>query len=152
MNKYNINSKTMAILSNDKGESIIYEETCFFIVKCRPTFLIKKSCQMYGKSLESAIQNTKRLIGVNYKAPIILNEYENTIYFPTKSIRLANNEWICLNKIKNYYENKRSHKTFVEFNNGKILEFDISYNIMNNQILRAYFLQSKNQLITKDNI
>lgn len=152
MNKYQINDKTMAILSNGKGESIIYEDDRFFIVRCRPTFLVKKNCLLYGKSLEAALLNTKNLIGVTYKAPIIINEYDGLILFPTKSIRLINNEWICLNKVKNYYENKRNHNTLVEFNNGKVLEFSISYNVMNNQILRAYFLQSKNHLNRVDKV
>ncbi len=152
MNKYNINSKTMAILSNVRGESNVYEEKRLFIIKGRPNSIIKKNCLNYGKSLGAAIKNTKILIGITYKPPIIINEYQNWIFFPTRSIRLNNNEWICLNQVKDFSENKRNHNTLIEFKNGKVLEFDVSYNVMNNQILRSYFLQSKNQLISIDNV
>lgn len=152
MNKYNINNKTMAILATNRGESIVYEDSRFFIIKSNPNFIIKKNCLNYGKSLEGAMNITKILIGVSYKPPIIINEYQNIIFFPTRSVRLNSNEWICLNKIKNFYENKINHKTLIEFNNGKVLEFDISYNIMKNQILRAHYLESKNQPINDYNI
>lgn len=143
MKKYDISNKTMAILANGRGESIVYENKRFYIIKMKPTAIIKRNCLNYGISLEAAINRTKSLIGVNYKPPIVVNPYQKIIFFPTKSIRLASNEWICLNHIKTFYENKINHKTIVEFKNGKILEFDVSYNIMSNQILRAYYLQSK---------
>ena len=134
MNSYIITNKTMAILSNGKGESIVYEESRFFIIKQRPNSIIKKNCQNYGISLDSAIERTKILTGINYKPPIILSD----------------NEWICLNQIKDFHINKRNNTTMIEFKNGKVLEFKISYNSMNNQILRAYFLQSKNEPLGVD--
>lgn len=150
MNNYIITNKTMAILSNGKGESIVYEESRFFIIKQRPNSIIKKNCQNYGISLDSAIERTKILTGINYKPPIILSDYQKIIIFPTKSLRLPDNEWICLNQIKDFHINKRNNTTMIEFKNGKVLEFKISYNSMNNQILRAYFLQSKNEPLGVD--
>lgn len=78
---------------------------------------------------------------MEYKLPIILDEVKEVIIFPTCSPRQINCSWICINNIENYLKNK----TFstIKFANGFSYEINISYNSLENQILRATLLMSK---------
>ena len=83
---------------------------------------------------------TKNLIGAKYKAPIIIEETSEIIFFPTSSPRIVNCAWISLNNLKNYKRHEDS--TIIMFNNGNLLNLDISYAVVDNQVLRATRLSS----------
>ena len=78
---------------------------------------------------------------ISYKAPIIVKEEENIIFFPTCSPRLKECSWINAGNISNIY--KKKDRCLVEFYNKETLEFDISYNIMNNQLSKSLLLEKK---------
>ncbi len=142
MDNYIINEETMAIIPYGKKKSIVYERSRFFIIKKAPNFIIKKSCLANGFSLEARHELTFELTGYKYKAPIIVNESLCLIFFPTCSPRLKQVEWVSLNHIKKFYDNRIKNSTYIMFNNEKIIEFDESINIMKNQILRATHLEA----------
>ena len=61
--------------------------------------IIENSCEYFGSSYLGRHEGTKKLIGITHKAPIIIEESKNLIYFPTTSPRLTDCVWIALNSI-----------------------------------------------------
>lgn len=142
MKDYIINEDTYAIISyGDK--SIVYEKHNKFIIDLKPNKILKRNCFYNGSSYEGRLNATKFLTEYNYKAPILIKEEGNIIFFPTNSPRLDNCSWISLNNIFYYYKNKDNKTCRVIFNNNLYIDLNISYNILNNQILRATNLDSK---------
>ncbi len=142
MENYIINENTMAIIPYGKKKSIVYEQERFFIVKKTPNVIIRKSCIANGFSLEARYDLTFELTGYKYKAPIIVDETLGLVFFPTCSPRLKKVEWVALNHIKTFSDNRIRKSTYITFNNDKTIEFKESLNIMKNQILRATHLES----------
>ena len=137
---YEINSSTLAVIAVDKRTSKIMEESNEFFVQ-KPVFeIINASCKFFGSSYVGRFEGTKYLTGISYKSPIIIEESKNIIFFPTASPRSFDCSWIALNQILTY--NDLFGKTTIRFNNGSLLNLNISYTIIENQILRATKLDS----------
>ena len=134
MKNYMINNNTLAILPLGDTYSIVYEDNVSKIVKTRPNNIINYNCKMHGSSLEGRLKGTENLTGYSYKAPVSINN--DLLFFPTTSPRLKECSWI------NLY-NKFERTTQIVFNNNKYIDFRISKNILNNQILKASFLDAK---------
>ena len=82
MENYEINKNTVALYA--MGEKTrVYEEDTNFIVNQSANKIMEESCRYFGSSLEGRKNGTKNLIGVSYKAPIIVEESCNIIFFPT---------------------------------------------------------------------
>lgn len=141
INEYEINCSTMAIISLKKGFSKVIEEEEEFIVSKDTMDIINDSCKFFGSSYIGRFEGTKYLIGINYKAPIIVEESQELIFFPTSSPRFDNCNWICLKKINSIVKNNKN--TIIKFKNGTEIEIDNSYNSIENQILRSTLLESK---------
>ena len=78
---------------------------------------------------------------MEYKLPIILDEVKEVVVFPTCSPRQKNCIWICINNIETYEKTKNN--STIKFTNGLSYELNISYNSLENQILRATLLMMK---------
>lgn len=141
ISEYEINCSTMAIISLKKGFSKVIEEDEEFIVSKDTMDIINDSCKFFGSSYVGRFEGTKYLIGINYKAPIIIEETQELIFFPTSSPRFDKCNWICLKKISSIEKNNK--KTIIKFKNGTEIEIDNSYNSIENQILRSTLLESK---------
>jgi len=140
MISYEINNNTLALLPiNDKSTKII-EKDNILIIEDNVMNIIKNSCEFFGSSYLGRREGTKKLTGISSKCPIIIEESNNIIYFPTISPRLSTCSWISFNSIKNYLNNKG--KTTIIFENDKVLDLDISYNSFDNQVLRSAKLES----------
>lgn len=139
VNKYEINDKTVALYSM-ANKTRVYEEDKNFIVDAPASEIMEESCSYFGSSLDGRKKGTNSLIGVTYKAPIIVEETQDLIFFPTSSPKLKNCSWLRSNKIKCYYY-KNNHLV-VEFKNGDKILLNVSYDAINNQILRATRLES----------
>lgn len=140
MDDYEINDETLAILPIDQERSKIIEKTKTFIVNKTPMKIIDNSCQFFGSSYQGRFLGTKNLIGISHKAPIIIEETKEIIFFPTSSPRLDSCAWISLKNLDNYKRNDSN--TSLVFNNGNLLNLDISYGMIDNQVLRAARLES----------
>jgi len=140
MEFYEINSKTLAIIPINRYQSKVIEETESYLINKNSTSIIDHSCKYFGSSYLGRHEGTKSMIGINYKTPILVEESNNIIFFPTCSSRLDNCYWISLKNIKNYTKFKEFSK--VIFKNGYELELDISYGSLENQILRSTLLES----------
>lgn len=150
INEYEINKYTLAIITLKKGISKVIEEDEEFIVNKDSKDIINESCKYFGSSYIGRFEATKYLIGINYKSPIIIEESQEIIFFPTSSPRFDNCNWICLNKIKNIEKN--NDDSIVNFKNGNQLLLNISYKSLENQILRSTLLESKLRNMKKEQI
>lgn len=140
MVEYEISDDTLAIIPVSDKTTKVIEKDNTFIVNLSSMKIINNSCEYFGSSFDGRNKGTKKLIGVSYKAPIIVEESKNIIFFPTTSPRLMECTWISLKNLLSY---KKSDMTSeVTFNNGISISLDISYGQLDNQILRATRLES----------
>ena len=135
MRDYEINKQTLAIISCGKEKSKIIEEDNEFFVNLPATKIIDDSCKFFGSSYEGRLNGTKSILGVSHKAPIIIEETQSMIFFPTASPRFSKCAWIALNHVKNHI--RFEEKSILYFQCGKNVELDISYGSLENQILNG---------------
>lgn len=141
MDKYEINKSTLAIIPISKNCSKVIEQENDYIINNSTTNIIDHSCKFFGSSYNGRYEGTKNLVGFNYKSPIIIEESKEIIFFPTSSPRFDNCSWISLNNIEKYI--KKENISSIYFKNGLIMDLEISYSSLENQILRATMLESK---------
>ena len=101
MSEYEINDDTLAIIPIDEYRSKVIEKSRSFIVEQPPMRIIDKSCRYFGSSYQGRFLGTKNLIGISHKAPIIIEETREIIFFPTNSPRQYNCAWISLKNLQN---------------------------------------------------
>ncbi|MFA5407657.1 MAG: competence protein ComK [Bacilli bacterium] len=140
MSAYEISSETLAIIPIENFCSKVVEKDNTIIVSRTPMQIIEDSCSFFGSNYFGRAKGTKKLIGISHKAPIIIEESKEIIFFPTSSPRLYECCWISLKNINKY--KKQESSTSVLFNNGFLLELDMSYGSLDNQVLRATRLES----------
>jgi len=139
MKDYEINEDTLALISlNDKTK--VYENNKSFTINKDTNCIMEDSCRYFGSSLSGRQKGTENLIGVSYKAPIIVEESKNIIFFPTSSPRLKKCCWISLNNLERYYN--KNNKVILEFKNKQKIALNLSYGVIDNQILRATRLEA----------
>ena len=140
MKNYEINNETMALipLSKEKVKVLEYEEE--FILDMNATQIMENSCQYFGSSLEGRRKGTEVMIGVNYKAPIIVEETFGLIFFPLSYARYHDTPWISLKYVNKYY--KEGKNVVLEFLNGRKILLNVTFGIFDNQLLRATRLES----------
>ena len=141
MDKYEINKSTLAIIPISKNCSKVIEQENDYIINNSTTNIIDHSCKFFGSSYNGRCEGTKNLVGFNYKSPIIIEESKEIIFFPTSSPRFDNCSWISLNNIEKYI--KKENISSIYFKNGLIIDLEISYSSLENQILIATMLESK---------
>lgn len=140
MKEYEINTQTLAILPINKNKSKVMEKTRDFTVNLSCKEIINNSCNFFGSSYEGRVLGTKALTGITHKAPIIIEEINKIIFFPTKSSRVSSCSWISYNNVLRY--EKLKNGVIITFYGGKKLKIDVSYRIIDNQILRSTRLES----------
>ena len=139
MKEYEINEDTLALISID-NKTKIFENKRTFTIEKEVSKIMEDSCEYFGSSLSGRQKGTEKLIGVTYKAPIIVEESKNIIFFPTSSPRIKSCNWISLNNLERYYT--KNEKVVLEFKNKQKIMLDLSYGIIDNQILRATRLEA----------
>ena len=138
--EYEINSDTLAIIPYQKGISKILELNDEYIVDLTPYQVIENSCSYYGSSLNGRMNGARSILGSVYKTPVMVEETNNLIFFPTTAIENEKNVWIGSNNILNY--EKKGKNTVVEWKNNKKTEFNMPILSIETQLLRV------NKLIT----
>ena len=133
---YEITYDTQIILPIDENSSKIIENDSEYVVNNSTLSILEHSCEYFGSSYEGRKEGTKKLLGITHKSPIIVEESRKIIFFPTSSPENNNCIWINLEKIEKYYK-INPKKSAILFKNGDVIEFDVSYGSLTNQILRA---------------
>ncbi len=140
MESYEVNSDTLAIIPINANETRIIEKDSDFIVNLSSMKIIDDGCRFFGSTYNGRMEGTKSMIGINYKAPIILEETMPMIFFPTISPRLEACSWISFKEIAKCIKDDKT--SIIVFKNGTKLNINLSYKILQNQILRSSYLNS----------
>lgn len=138
---YEINRGTLALIPVGENLTQVIELDNSFFVETPVQKIIDNSCKNFGSSFLGRSEGTKALIGINYKAPIIISELNSIIFFPTLSPRSEKCCWLSLNNIINY--KKESDSTIINFNNNRQVKIGVSSFIIENQIYKATMLDYK---------
>ena len=133
---YEINDETLAVLPISDNKCRVVENSNEYYIDTNSFDVIEHSCEYFGSTFLGRHVGSIKMLGSRYKTPIIIAETDSIIVFPTHSPRNKECIWICLNNINKIYKTNND-KTVIEFVSGDILELNISYNVVNNQILKA---------------
>lgn len=141
MQEYEINLDTLAVIPINSEATRVIEREGEFIVKSNSMKIIDAGCRFFGSTYQGRSEGTKSMIGVNYKAPIIIEETKPIIFFPTISPRLAACSWISFKEIEKCTK-KSEKETTILFKNGVEVALNMPYKSLQNQILRSSYLNS----------
>lgn len=144
LDNYYINRSTCVIIPIEKNLCKVHERDDVFLVSKSSKEIIDESCKYYGSSYQGRFEGAKKILNMNYKLPIVIEEFHDLIFFPTNSPRVSDCIWISLNNIINYNNNVKGSN--ILFQGDSTIEFDISYYSLENQIFRATML---NHLLRK---
>ena len=133
---YEITYDTQIIMPIKNNCSKVIEKEEKLTIQNTTLEIMEHSCEYFGSSYEGRKNGTKKLLGITHKAPIIVEESRKIIFFPTTSPENDECIWINLESIENYYK-VSPKKSSIKFKNGEIVEINISYGSLSNQILRA---------------
>ena len=149
--KYEVNDDTLAILPFEDGKTKIIEKNDEYIVNDTPYEVMEHSCNYFGSSFDGRIIGSKNILGSVYKIPVIVEETQKLIFFPTEALASDNVGWISYKNIKNIEKHNRKSK--VIFNNGDSVIIDCPYFSVKNQIFRCNMLDaiSSNRKNSKKN-
>lgn len=139
MKEYEINEETMAIIPINYYQTLVKEVDNEYIIDKKAYEIMEESCEYYGSSYKGRLTAAKKILNSSYKIPIIIEESENIIFFPTKSSLLEDCCWINYNFIKKY--DKKGKKVTVTFINNEELDVDMSKLSLDNQISRSSMLE-----------
>lgn len=134
--KYEISKGTLAIVPNEENSSLVYEDNERYIIDQTPYKIMESSCLYFGSSYIGRKEGAKNILGAEYKVPIIVDDTDNIIVFPTTSPLSQDCVWISLSHVKKY-EKVDTYNTKIIFNNGKEIIVPVSYRSIENQVSRA---------------
>lgn len=134
--KYEISKGTLAIVPNEKDSSLVYEDEERYIIDDNPFKIMEESCKYFGSTYEGRKDSAKEILGAEYKVPIIVEDSENLVVFPTTSPYSDECVWISLKRVKNF-EKIDACNTKIIFDNGKEIIVPCSFRSIENQISRA---------------
>lgn len=134
--KYEISRGTLAIVPNEFENSLVYEDDERYLVDETPFQIMEESCKYFGSTYEGRKNGAKDILGAEYKVPIVIEDSNNLIVFPTTSPSSNECVWISLKRVKKI-ERVGSHHTKVIFDNNIEIIVDCSYRTMENQLSRA---------------
>ena len=137
--KYEINDETLALIKNGKKTKVL-EYADEYNIDETPYEVMEHSCSYFGSSLEGRLNGSKSILGSVYKVPIMVEETQKLIFFPTEAINSPNVAWISYKNIKNV--EKYGKKSIIRFVNGYNLIINCPYFTLKNQIFRCNMLDS----------
>ena len=141
MKDYEINEETLAIMPDDVWSSMVLEDDFKYEVNKTPLEILDYSCKYFGSSYPGRKDGSKDILNSSYKLPILVEDTRNIIFFPTSSPLDDSCTWISLGNIKDYRKVGKN-KTEILFKNNKVMNVDVSYYSLNNQVMRASRLES----------
>ena len=75
LDSYYINRGTCAIIPIDKELSHVYEIDNSYVIEKSVKEIIDDSCKYYGCSYKGRCDGSRRILNMNYKLPIVIEEY-----------------------------------------------------------------------------
>lgn len=145
MNNYEINEDTIAVIPIEYNKTKIIEKDNEYLIEKNAYSIMDESCNYYGSTYKGRLNAAKKILNCAYKLPILVEESQNIIFFPTKSSLEEDCCWINFNYIK--FVEKKDNKSLIKFKNDKDLLLNISKLSIDNQIIRStrlcYILQQR---------
>lgn len=135
---YEIDLSTLMLIGIDDETTKIVTTENEFIIRESCKKIMDNSCKFFGSSLTDRIKATNRIVKMASKTPIVVEDTRNIIFFPLRSTREKNNIWISFNNLDTY--SKDDNKTVLIFKNGKKINLNFSYYIIDNQVTRSLML------------
>ena len=136
INKYEFSKGTLAIVPNNEESSLVLEDNDRYIVQNSPFHIMEESCEYFGSSLEGRKEGAKAILGAEYKVPIIVEDSNNLIAFPTTSPYAPDCCWISLKRVNNIYRID-NYNTKIVFDNKEEIIVPCSFRSIENQLSRA---------------
>lgn len=132
----------LAIVPDEKNyyQTNIVEKDKEYSVSQLAYEIMDNVCLYYGSSYEGREKGSKNALGDSYKLPIIVNNSNHLIFFPTKSKKNHDCSWISLHAI-DHFESK-GKRSIVYLKNGKNLVVSVSYSSLKTQIMKASRLET----------
>lgn len=129
----------MALISEKNGTRVLeYDDE--YQVNESVYSIMENSCKYFGSSFDGRINGSKSVLGSVYKVPIIVEETQKLIFFPTESLTSPKVSWIAYKNIKNI--EKFGKHSLIRFINGKSIVLECPYFTLKNQIFRCNMLDS----------
>lgn len=138
--KYEINDETLAILPFDKNKTRVIEKNDEYIIDDTPYEVMEHSCSYFGSSFNGRVAGSKSILGSVYKIPVIVEETQKLIFFPTEALASENVAWISYKNIRNI--EKHNKKSKIVFNNGDSVIINCPYFSVKNQVFRCNMLEA----------
>ena len=134
--KYEVSNGTLAIVPNEKESSLVYEDDDRYIIDETPFKIMEESCKYFGSTFEGRKDSAREILGAEYKVPIVVEDTDNLVVFPTTSPYSEECVWISLKRVKKY-EKIDACNTKIIFDNNKEIIVPCSYRSIENQVSRA---------------
>ena len=134
--KYEINKGTLAIVPNDLENSLVYEDNESYIINQNAFSIMEESCKYFGSTYEGRKNGAKNILCAEYKVPIVIEDSDNLIVFPTTSPSSDDCAWISLKRVKKI-EKLEFNNTKIIFDNDREIIVNCSYRTIENQLSRA---------------
>ena len=134
--KYEINRGTLAIVPNETTNSLVYEDEERYLIEEKPFQRMEESCKYFGSTYDGRKNSARDILGAEYKVPIIVEDSDNLIVFPTTSPQSDECIWISLRRVKKF-EKIDGTNTRIIFDNNKEIIVPCSYRSIENQVSRA---------------
>ncbi|MCZ8537514.1 competence protein ComK [Paenisporosarcina quisquiliarum] len=124
----------------------VIENHIEFLVKMKPSAIIKKSLIFYGNSYKLATFFSRESIGHLHKLPLMISHDFGVplIMMPTLSAESEGNIWISFSAIDSYSINSHN-QCLVHFTNSQVLPVNVSYSTMCRQFVLSHFLTNRFQ-------
>ena len=138
---YVINLETLLLIPLENNCTKVFEMEEEFIVKKDIMQIVKDSCLFFGSSFEGRREGTKALLKCGIKVPIIIEDSNSLILFPTLSYKNEKNIWIVYNNLLDYKKYDLENTLFL-FKNNNDIKVNVKYNIVDNQVIRCLKLDT----------
>ena len=148
---YELNEETLAIIPEKRGARILEMDNEYKVIET-PYEIMENSCKYFGSSLDGRINGSKDILGSVYKVPVVVEETQKLIFFPTEALNSPKVAWLSYKNIKNV--EKYGKHSLIRFVNGRSIVINCPYFTMKNQIFRCNMLDSisSNRRVTKKTI
>ena len=119
----------------------VIENHTEFLVKMKPSTIIKKSLLFYGTSYKQATFFSRESIGHLHKLPLLISHDFGIplIMMPTLSAESEGSIWISYSAVDRYSLNSHNN-CLVHFTNSQVLPVNVSYTTMCRQFVLSHFL------------
>lgn len=140
MVNYEINEDTLAVLYNGYDKTKVIEVNNEYEFDSKAYKIMEYNCEYYGSTYVGRIKAAKKILNCSYKIPVLVEESNSLIFFPTMSSLSEECSWINYGAIQNYKKNGENIE--IEFINNKKLLVDMSKLSLENQLARSSRLES----------